>query len=169
MTGWTLRLARAEDAAAMPAIERAAGALFSGRPELDGFDLNTTRSAPELAMLIGKGHSLVAHVEEVMAGFLAAEPHGRELHIWEVLVAPAFQQRGIGAGLVRACLIDARNSGFAAVTLTTFREVPRTGPFSTRLGFVEAAEHPRLTRLIAEEAAAGLPPQHRCAMICFLG
>lgn len=168
MTDWSLRLARPEDAAAMPAIERAAAALFAGHPELGKLDPEHTWTAPELERLIRMGHCLVSHAGERMAGFLAAEPFRRELHLWEVSVHPDFQQNGIGTGLVRACLIDARNAGFAAVTLTTFRDLPWNGPFYARLGFAEVADHDRLHGLLAKEAAAGLAPERRCAMVCAL-
>ena len=86
---------------------------FAGEP---GIDPARTRAVADYVRLIRKGHSLVAHVNEgageAMAGFLVAQPFSRELHIWEMDVAPAFQRRGIGAGLVRAAQIDARNTGF---------------------------------------------------------
>jgi GNAT superfamily N-acetyltransferase len=168
---WSLRLARPDDAEAMPAVERAAAAAFAGRPGLERLDLTRTRTPADFARLIRKGHCLVAHVGERMAGFLAAEPFSRELHIWEMDVLPAFQRRGIGAGLVRAAMIDARNTGFRALTLTTFREVAWNAPFYARLGFEEVTAldaHPRLAGELANEIDDGLPAEHRCAMICFL-
>lgn len=168
---WSLRLARAGDAAAMPAIERAAASAFAADPALAQLDLTASRNEQDYARLIRKGHCLTAHMGEVMAGFLAAEPFRRELHIWEMDVLPQFQRYGIGSGLVRAALIDARNSGFRAITLTTFREVAWNGPFYTRLGFEEVTAldaHPRLAGELANEADDGLPAEQRCAMICFL-
>lgn len=165
---WSLRLARADDAAAMPGIERAAAVAFAGEP---GVDAARTRSEADFARLIRKGHCLVAHVGEAMAGFLVAEPFSRELHIWEMDVAPAFQRRGIGAGLVRAAMIDARNTGFRALTLTTFRDLAWNAPFYVRLGFEEVTAidaHPRLGGELANEVDDGLPGDRRCAMICFL-
>lgn len=165
---WSLRLARPDDAAAMPGIERAAAVAFAGEPTIDPA---LTRSEADYARLIRKGHSLVAHVGEAMAGFLVAEPFRRELHIWEMDVAPAFQQRGIGAGLVRAAQIDARNTGFKALTLTTFRDLAWNGPFYARLGFEEVTAldaHIRLAGELAVEVDNGLPADRRCAMICFL-
>ncbi|MDC8754934.1 GNAT family N-acetyltransferase [Erythrobacter sp. sf7] len=168
---WSLRLARPEDAQAMPEIERAAAVAFAGQPGLERLDFTRTRSPADFVRLIRKGHCLAAHVGETMAGFLVAERFSRELHIWEMDVAPAFQRRGIGAGLVRAAQIDARNSGIAALTLTTFREVAWNAPFYARLGFEEVTAldaHPRLAGELANEVDDGLPADRRCAMICFL-
>ncbi|XUU60957.1 GNAT family N-acetyltransferase [Erythrobacter sp. HA6-11] len=168
---WSLRLARLPDAAAMPAIEAAAGVLFKDAEGLAGIAGTHTLPVEKLERYIRKGHSLVAHVGEAMAGFLVSEPFQRELHIWEMDVHPDFQQRGIGAGLLRACLIDARNSGFKAVTLTTFRDVAWNAPFYERIGFEEVTAldaHPRLAGELAVEADHGLPPERRCAMIRFL-
>ncbi len=155
----------------MPAIEAAAGAMFARVDGLAGLAGTHTVSVERLQRYIRKGHCLVASVGDAMAGFLVNEPFRRELHIWEFNVHPDFQRRGIGAGLLRACLIDARNSGFHAVTLTTFRDVPWNAPFYERLGFEEVTAldaHPRLAGELAVEADHGLPADRRCAMIAFL-
>lgn len=168
---WTLRLAQPSDAMHMPAIERAASTLLSGDPDLAGIDFDDLWEEPELLSLIRKGHCLVSHVGERMAGFLVSEPFRRELHIWEMDVHPDFQQRGIGAGLMRAAQVDARMSGFSALTLTTFRDLPWNGPFYARLGFEEVTAldaHPRLAGELANEIDDGLPAERRCAMIHFL-
>lgn len=168
---WSLRLARPEDAKHWPAIERAAARLFADDPGLDGLDPDDIWGVEELTRLVRKDHCLVSHVGARMAGFLASEPFSRELHVWELDVHPDFQQRGIGAGLIRAAQVDARNSGFKALTLTTFRDVAWNAPFYARLGFEEVTAldaHPRLAELLAKEAEMGLPAERRCAMICFL-
>ncbi len=168
---WSLRLARLEDAESMPAVERAAATIFNEQEGLESLDPEDICATDDLRRFIRKGHSLVAHVGERMAGFLVNEPFGRELHVWEFDVHPDFQQRGIGAGLLRACMIDARNSGFSALTLTTFRDVPWNAPFYARLGFEEVIAldaHPRLAGILSLEADNGLPIDRRCAMICFL-
>lgn len=170
MNEWHLRLARLEDADALPEIERAAGARFR---EIEGLGDVVGQTVPveRLRRYISKGHCLVAHTAGKIVGFLVSEPFGRELHIWEMDVHPAQQGRGIGAGLVRACQIDARNSGFRALTLTTFRDVPWNAPFYEKLGFVEVTAldaHPRLAGELAVEADNGLPVERRCAMIHFL-
>lgn len=171
MTDWSLRLARIEDAELMPAIEAAAGKLFENIKGLSGIAGQHTVPVDRLTRYIRKGHCLVAHVGEQLVGFLVNEPFGRELHIWEFNVDPAYQRRGIGSGLLRACQIDARNAGFRALTLTTFRDVPWNAPFYSRLDFDEVTAldaHPRLAGELAVEADHGLPPERRCAMIHFL-
>ncbi|WP_284126577.1 GNAT family N-acetyltransferase [Parerythrobacter aestuarii] len=171
MSDWTLRLARPEDADHWPAIERAAAEMFRSDPDLVGMDFDETWETDELRGLIRKGHCLAAQLGERPIGFLASQPFSRELHVWEMSVHPDGQRKGIGAGLVRACLIDAANSGFKAVTLTTFRDVPWNGPFYARLGFEEVTAldaHARLASELALEADNGLPAERRCAMIKFL-
>ena len=149
---WSLRLARPADAAVMPDIAA-----------------DSPSTADEYTRLIRKGHCLVSHVGDEMAGLLVAEPFRRELHIWQLSVRPVFRQRGIGRGLVRAALIDARNSGVKALTLTTDRE--ECAPFFAQLGFEEVTAldaHIRLAGELAVEVDNGLPADRRCAMICFL-
>jgi GNAT superfamily N-acetyltransferase len=171
MSDWTLRLARPADAELMPAIELAAAQLFKDDPDLGQIDFEDTWEPDELRQMIGKGHCLVAHVGDEMAGFIVTEPFRRELHVWEMDVHPRHQNRGIGAGLMRACQTDARNGGYNALTLTTFRDVSWNAPFYSRLGFVEISDlaaYPRLSAELEEEAKAGFPRKRRCAMIHFL-
>lgn len=166
--GWSLRLARSADTEAMSAIERAAASVCATET---GINFIPIRTQQDFARLIRKGHCLTALVNEAVAGFFVAEPFRRELHIWEMNVGPAFQRRGIGAGLVRAAQIDAHNTGFKALTLTTFRDLAWNAPFYARLGFEEVTAldaHPRLAGELALEADYGLPADRRCAMICFL-
>jgi N-acetylglutamate synthase-like GNAT family acetyltransferase len=145
---WSLRLARESDATGMAAL-----ALGASDP----------------VRLIRKGHSLVVHVGERLAGALLAEPFRRELHLWHLAVATPFRGMGIGSGLVRAAQIDARNTGMKALTLTTDRE--EGAPFFAQLCFEEVTAldaHIRLAGELAVEVDDGLAPERRCAMICFL-
>ena len=171
MNGFSIRLARREDAEHLPAIERAAAVLFEGDPDCAELDFDDVWTAEEHRGLIAKGHCLVAEKGGRIVGFIATQPFGRELHICEMDVHPDAQGQGIGSVLLRACLLDAANAGFRAVTLTTFRDLPWNGPFYARLGFVEVEDieaHPRLAAELEEEIAAGLPEERRAAMIKFL-
>ena len=95
---WHLRLARPDDAPHMPEIEARAGTLFETVEGLGGIAGRHTMPVERLQRYIRKGHCLVAHVGEAMAGWLVNEPFGRELHIWELNVDPVFQRGGVGFG-----------------------------------------------------------------------
>jgi len=168
--GWRIRLSRSSDAEAMPAIEQAASRMFERIDGFAGIVSDETVPLERLRKYIARGHCLVAVDGETVIGFLVSEPFGRELHIRELDVHPDWQGRGIGAALLRGCMIDAQNSGFAALTLTTFAEVPWNAPFYRRLGFVDIdpAGHPRLADELAEEAAHGMPEGSRVAMVHLL-
>ncbi|MCA0979276.1 GNAT family N-acetyltransferase [Qipengyuania flava] len=172
MTEWHIRLARAEDADYLPAIETAAGELFKTVDGLAGIAGTQALSAPEQRRLIRKGHCLVAESAGTLVGFISTEPFHRELDIREFSVHPDYQRNGIGAILLRAATIDAHNSGFRAITLTTFADVPWNGPFYIRHGFktvTDLSAHPRLAANIDQEVEDGLPRERRVAMIKFLG
>ncbi|MEZ5681641.1 MAG: GNAT family N-acetyltransferase [Erythrobacter sp.] len=172
MSDWHIRLAREEDAEFFPDIERAAAVLFGNDPDCADMDFGDGRTAEQHRRLIAKGYCYTAETDDRVVGFLVSEPFGRELHIWEMDVHPDLQGQGIGAILLRACLVDAGNSGFRAATLTTFRDLPWNGPFYERIGFVEVGDldaHPRLRQELDKEAEAGLPRGRRIAMIRFLG
>ncbi|MEL7690555.1 GNAT family N-acetyltransferase [Citromicrobium bathyomarinum] len=164
--GWNIRLARPDDAPAMPAIERAAGAMFDRIEGLAGIAGQQTVPVDRLRRYIARGHCLVATSGETLVGFLVTQPFGRELHVYEFSVHPDWQGQGIGTALIRACLIDARNCGFIAVTLTTFDQVPWNAPFYRRMGFrdVDPTEHKRLALELENEHANGFPADSRVAM-----
>lgn len=172
MSDWHIRLARSEDAEHLPAIELAAGMLFrevEGLSEIAGMH---AIPADQQRSMIRKGHSLVAEMDGRLVGFLSTEPHRKELHIREFSVHPDMQGQGIGTILLRGIGIDAHNSGFSAITLTTFTDVPWNAPFYERLGYTvisDLAAHPRLNAEIEQEVQHGLPRERRCAMIKFLG
>ncbi|MET0272192.1 MAG: GNAT family N-acetyltransferase [Phenylobacterium sp.] len=98
-------------------------------------------------------------------GFSVAEPFDDALHLWELAVRHAAQGKGAGRALVMATIEAARARGLAAVTLTTFRDIPWNGPFYGRMGFVEVTDlNPRLAAIAEREASLGLDVAHRCAM-----
>jgi len=69
--------------------------------------------------------------------------------------------------LVRAVCEWATVSGYALLTLTTFRDVPWNYPFYARLGFVEISREtsrPELAAIVLDEADRGLDPETRVVM-----
>ena len=176
MSGFSIRLSRPEDAPAFHEVEEDAAQLLAGEPSLAGIPVPPSNSAAEYRKMIAQQHCLTAVAGEDLdtgrvVGFAATRRHGRELHLHELSVATAFQRKGIGATLLRALKIDARNAGVRAITLHTYRDLAWNAPFYARHGWVvvvDLATHPRLKA--GHEAAVdfGLPRERRCAMICFL-
>lgn len=112
-------------------------------------------------------HSLLAVAAGQPVGFILTEPLDDALFIVEVAVHRARQQQGIGRMLLERVIESARQMGYPAVTLTTFREVPWNAPFYTRLGFAMLDELTLPAGLAAkreQETRHGLPPESRCAM-----
>ena len=164
-----IRPGRSEDAAALPAIERAAGALFRTVPELAWIaDHDVLDRDDHLeAILRDDGGHWVADVDGALAGFLVGQRDGEGFHIWELAVDIAYQGKGVGRALVTTACDHARGAGCAAVTLTTFRAVPWNEPFYQRMGFVtltDDALDQRLRDVLAHEIEIGLPGERRCAM-----
>lgn len=171
MSAYRIRLARAEDAEAFHMVEEDAASLLRDDPSLAGTVIPPTASAAEHARIIRKGRSLAALHEERIIGFAAIRTVGRELHLAELSVARAHQRCGVGSLLIRAMMIDARNSGYRAITLNTYRDVAWNAPFYARFGFVEVENFEGRAHLAESREGAialGLPMDRRCAMICFL-
>jgi GNAT superfamily N-acetyltransferase len=171
MSGFTLRLAQPGDAEAYHRVEEDAADLLREEPSLAGLPIPPTASPQDHAKVIAKGRSLTALVGNQIVGFAAAAPAGRELHLHELSVVRAHQGRTIGATLLEALAVDARNSGYRAITLNTFRDIPWNAPFYARHGFVEVENfegRPHLAESQASAIALGLPAERRCAMIRFL-
>ncbi|MWV27204.1 GNAT family N-acetyltransferase [Aurantiacibacter rhizosphaerae] len=166
---WSVRLAHPEDAEAFAEVEGDALRSLRDAPSLAEHTLPPPRSADEYRAIIAQRQSLSVLSEERILGFAAARPAGRALHLHQISVARAFQRNGIGATLLRALQIDARNAGFAAITLHTFRAIAWNAPFFAGHGFEEVADlsaHPRLAAGQDAAVREGLPEDMRCAMIC---
>jgi GNAT superfamily N-acetyltransferase len=88
-------------------------------------------------------------------------------HLEELDVLPEHGRQGIGAALVEAVCEWARERGYDAVTLSTFRRVPWNEPFYARHGFVEvepAELTPGLARIPEIERGHGLRVDLRVIM-----
>lgn len=161
---WRIRLATPADAALLPAVERSAGESFLALPDLAWIAGDQVTPAEAYAPLIAAGWVWTALDEaDAPIGFLSAERFGQDLHIWELAVTRPHQQRGIGAALLAAAETRVRDTGMAALTLTTFINVAWNAPFYARQGYRQIDDpEQRLAAILAEEAARGLPD--RCVM-----
>lgn len=164
---YTITRAAAEHLPALPEIERQAAALFEGL-DFPLEVLQQTASLADLRTAMQSGHLWVALGPDGQpVGFAQAEPSGEDLHLEELDVMPAHGRRGLGRRLVDAVCACAREEGFAAVTLTTYRTPPWNAPFYERLGFsivLPDALTPAQQARVAQEARRGLSPHLRVVM-----
>lgn len=168
MTGFHIRPARIEDAAALPGVERSAAQRFRTIPGLEWIADDTVQDESRHRELIRAGLAWVAVTEDgTPLGFANAEVFGQDLHLWEISVAAPHQGRGIGQSLMAAILDEARRRGLGRVTLSTFRDVAFNQAFYERLGFVTLAAEQlddRLRAVLADEIRHGMSAGKRCAM-----
>jgi len=90
-----------------------------------------------------------------------------EIHLHELDVDPRYARQGLGRQLIQTVAAWAKEQGATALTLTTFDDVPWNGPYYTRLGFRTldpATISPQLLAVRQQEAANGLPIEHRLCM-----
>jgi ribosomal protein S18 acetylase RimI-like enzyme len=163
-----VRKATETDADLFPDLEQSAGLSFRADPELAWLADADNLPAERYREIVGEGWSWVAEDSPANpVAFVAATLEDEELHIWEVGVRIECQRQGIGRLLLKRFVAEAAATRIAAITLTTFRDVPWNAPFYQSMGFEPVtAENldPRLAGLLADEAHKGLPAARRCAM-----
>ena len=168
MTSISIRNGHADDIATLIELEHDAGELFRSI----GYDFcadGPARDANEHMRGINHGALLVAQADKnQIAGFALLWPADDHAHLTELSVERKFQGHGIGTKLVEACQIWARENGYEAITLTSFRDVPWNAPFYARLGFEifePTAAQPELVAIIGDESNNGFAQKPRVAMI----
>lgn len=146
-------------------IERAAGETFraAGMPEIADDD------PPPLDALAAYQRAGRAWVVDGEAGtpvaYLIADVVDDALHIEQVSVHPTAARRGLGRQLIDHAATWAREHGLAALTLTTFADVPWNAPYYARLGFTVVTDPPPgLREIRRREAAHGLDRWPRVSM-----
>ena len=155
--GVAIRAARPSDLRHLAAVEDSGGALFT---EYFGEATAPVLLSPARSGLdrdLEPGFLLVAVVGGRIVGFVHVLHLDGHAHLEQLSVLPEHGRRGIGGALVRAAMEEARWSGYEAMSLCTYRDVPWNGPFYARLGFAEVG---RLSayqqRLRDHESALGL-------------
>ncbi|UCF78603.1 MAG: GNAT family N-acetyltransferase [Candidatus Eiseniibacteriota bacterium] len=147
----TIRPARQEDIPHLPAVELAASSLYADRLEELGLGPLTLESmtqtdAFELALRMRMLWVAVDSDDRPIGFALAREVDGAA-HLEELDVLPSHGRKGLGSALLARVCVWARENGYGAVTLSTFRDVPWNEPFYARRGF---------RTLRREELSAGL-------------
>ena len=163
---YAITVARPQDLARLPAIELAAARLLEGQaPESV---LTETTRCDVLQKAQQEGRLWVALTDDAAIGFAHVEIHERgSAHLEEIDVDPAHARRGVGTRLVVHVCHWAAESGYASVTLSTFRDVPFNRAFYARLGFEivpPGAQSPALIAIVEDETRRGLDPTRRVVM-----
>ncbi len=99
--------------------------------------------------------------------YLSADVVDGCLHIEQVSVHPDWAHQRLGRSLIDESARWADGQGLAALTLTTFAEVPWNAPYYLRCGFVvvpDAQLSPGLRAIRRSEAARGLDRWPRVCM-----
>ncbi len=144
-----IRPARAADLADLPAICARAETLF----RVSGIDL------PDLPFPSDTMHDAVAVfvADNPAVGFIRLDEIDGNAHIHRLAVIPPRMREGLGTALLEAACAWALGSGYGAVTVITFADVPWNRPFYAARGFVESSEvTPELAELRDWERATGL-------------
>ncbi|HEY8300883.1 MAG TPA: GNAT family N-acetyltransferase [Jatrophihabitans sp.] len=127
-----VRRAEPDDLEQLPDIDRRAESLF----RVAGMDL------PDLPFPLDALHEsrAVFVAGRPPVGFVQVDEVDGIAHVQELAVLPSHMRKGLGSALLDAACTWARESGYPAITLTTYEHVPWNGPFYTSRGFVELAE-----------------------------
>jgi GNAT superfamily N-acetyltransferase len=128
-----------EDVTDLPEIERLAGLLFKTYPRDLGIPeelYEAPNSVETFAAAQKTGRLWVATASggELVGFALVVEIEGYA-HLDELDVLPVHGGQGIGSALLATVCAWAKDSGYPAVTLRTFRDVPWNAPFYQSRGF----------------------------------
>ncbi|CAN5466318.1 GNAT family N-acetyltransferase [soil metagenome] len=162
-----LRPAAPADGPALQAIERRAGEAF----RTVGLELVADDEPPSLDVLTayaaaGRAFVAVDHGGAPI-GYVLLDVVDGCAHVEQVSVDPEHQGEGVGRALLDRASSWAREADRAAVTLTTFADVPWNRPLYEHLGFRvldEGEVGPGLEAVRAVESAHGLDPARRVCM-----
>lgn len=163
-----IRLATEHELPVLQDIERAAGQPFADI----GMSLVADDEPPTIAELRTYLDAARCWVwvddENLPVGYLVAADVDDALNIEQVSVHPDAARRGVGRALIDHVAAGARDRGCAALTLTTFRDVPWNAPYYERLGFDvldDSRLTPELETILAAERARDIGQWPRVAMV----
>jgi GNAT superfamily N-acetyltransferase len=150
----TIRQPRRDELELLRSIERDAGRAFAAIG-MTRVSADEPKPVEELETFRAAGCAWVTvDDDDAPIAYLLSAVLDNCAHIEEVCVAPSHARRRVGAALIEHLAAIARSEGRAALTLTTFRDVPWNAPYYQRLGFAifEAPDvGPELSALVARE------------------
>ena len=156
-----IRAARKVDLPALRELERAAGAVFRDLGMAAVAD-DEPPSLADLGRFQSDGRAWVyTDATDHPIAYLLVEAVDGSAHIEQVSVHPSHARQGLGRALVETAAGWAHRRALAALTLTTYAEVPWNAPYYERLGF-QLLPADQLTdglrRIVEHEAARGPRP-----------
>ena len=132
-----IRTARADDLSHLRDVEQAAGALFR-ELGMTAVAEGEPPSLDELACFQNDGRAwVVTDAADNPVAFMLVGVVDGNAHIEQVSVDPSHARQGLGRSLLDTASAWAEERGLAALTLTTYAEVPWNAPYYRRLGFQE--------------------------------
>jgi GNAT superfamily N-acetyltransferase len=163
----SIRASRPGDGPALQEIERRAGAQFRdvGMPDIADAEPASIEELDEYAAA-GRGWVAVDGDDRPI-GYVIVDIVDGAAHIEQFSVVPEHQGTGVGRALVDRVRTWAAENGYAAITLTTFTDVPWNRPLYEHLGFRVIAPDdigPELRAVRDHEATLGLEPTIRVCM-----
>ena len=165
--GAVIRPARGEDLETLRTVEREAGRAFA-ELGMDAVADDEPLPVDALFAFQRDGRAWVAVDEDDRpVAYLLAAVVDRGAHVEQVSVRPDWAGHRLGAALIETAAGWGRRQGLAALTLTTFGEVPWNRPYYERLGFAVVDDRDLtdgLRQLRAHEAQLGLDRWPRVVM-----
>ena len=159
-----IRPACADEIERVREIERVSATRFLGTDRA-WLAQDEPTDARTLAERIGSGGLLVATEADGPIAFVMFRPVEGCAYVEQIDVLPSHARRGIGARLLEAVAQLARERGLAALTLSTFKDVPFNAPYYARLGFAVVEKlTPGMAAIRAEHEARGLDETARVFM-----
>ena len=166
MRDFLIRPGRECDIDALLRVEARAVQLLEGHEALAVFAMHAM-TRDDLATGMSGGIVQVATVDGDPVGFALVGEVDGQAHLMEMDVDPDHGRRGIGGALLKAACDEAARRGYAAMTLTTLRDIPWNAPFYNRREFSELDEAQwgnELRGIIERERMLGFPMQLRVVM-----
>jgi len=112
---------------------------FGARPQLDPPSTALQETTASVRTALAEHGGLLVRVDGEPAGALLFEPADHTLRLRRVGVDPRLQHRGVASALVGCAEEVATERGYDTVCLTARTELPATGEFWRRRGYVQTA------------------------------
>jgi ribosomal protein S18 acetylase RimI-like enzyme len=139
LAGSIIRSARADEAARLREIARAAYAKYASRIGREPAPLAT-----DYVAAIAANHAVVIEHDGSVAGYLIGRPDADGFYVENIAVDPAYQGSGLGEALMRHVIAETKRLKLSSIWLFTNVAMTENRELYAHLGFIEthrALEH----------------------------